>query len=104
VINMNIANLAALQNTTIQVVAEGFDTININGKDFTLFSAFSGVNIKLIEATESTLSSVYEENFEISHSDAICGEWTAGVLESEEGPIEPIAMEESEAALQESLW
>lgn len=97
VVNMNITNLAALQNTTIQVVAQGFDVINITGKNFTLFSAFSGVNIKLTEATGSTLSTVYEENFEISYSAAICGQWTAGMIESEE-------VEESEAALQESLW
>jgi hypothetical protein len=104
VINMNIANLAALQNTTVQVVAEGFDAINITGKNFTLSSAFSGVNIKLTDAKESILSTVYEESFEISYSDAICGQWTAEILESEEGPVGPVEMEDSDALLQEGLW
>ncbi len=84
VINVNANKLTALQNATIQIVAEGFESLNIEGQDFTQFSAFSGVNIKLTAVEDDVAELAYEENFEILSSNATCGEWTSEALNANE--------------------
>lgn len=84
VINMNISKLAALESTVIQVVAEGFKDLNVAAQDFSLFSAFAGVNIKLVAESAVPAMLVYQENFEVLYSGKTCGEWTAEALEIED--------------------
>jgi hypothetical protein len=100
VINMNESKVASLQNATIQIVAEGFASLNIGGQDFTQFSAFSGVNVKLIAADETAQEFAYQENFEVLSSDATCGEWTSENL-ADEGEVNAISLEFPE---EKSLW
>lgn len=113
VINMNLSKLAALQDASIQITAEGFEDINITGKDFTQFGAFSGVNIQLTPIKGDTVDLVYEENFEVLYTDKTCGNWTSEALdiawedggEWEEGEMNMmVASETSENLLPENLW
>ncbi len=84
VINVDESKLAALQNATIQISADGFESLNIEGQDFTQFSAFSGVNIQLTAVTTEIIEFAYEENFEISFPESTCGEWTSQALMANE--------------------
>ncbi len=109
VINVNKSKLAALQDATLQIVADGFEKLNIEEQDFTQFSAFSGVNIQLI-AAEDTAVLAYEENFEVLSTGATCGEWTSEALAIEPiGDFQPQASVSNEsdsidAPLPDSLW
>lgn len=104
VINMNKNKLNALQNTTVQVVAEGFEKINLAGQNFTLFGAFTGINLKLIALTNDTITSVYEENFEVLYTDATCGRWTSEDLAIEYFEEPQVAMMSIVSSLPENLW
>lgn len=118
VINVNISKLAALKDATIEIVADGYENINIGGQDFTDFGAFSGVNLKLNPVEEDTGLLVYSENFEINYQEATCGEWTSealainenqyfeeGIYNQQEVFVADIVNEEvSEVNLPESLW
>lgn len=104
VINMNKNKLNALQNTTVQVVAEGFEKINLAGQNFTLFDAFTGINLKLIALTNDTITSVYEENFEVLYTDATCGRWTSEDLTIEYFEDAQVEMMTAESSLPENLW
>ena len=80
VINISQSKLSALQNATIQIVAEGFNNLNIEGKDFTQYGAFAGVNVALTALEGSPQTLAYEENFEVESEGATCGEWTSETL------------------------
>jgi len=101
VINVNASKLAALQNATIQIVAEGYERLNISGQNFTQFGAFSGINAKLIAADEATQEFVYQENFEVLASGTTCGEWTSETLVIEGNVFTPMNVEAPE---EQSLW
>lgn len=83
-VNLNISKLEALESTVIQVVADGFKDLNIEAQDFSLFSAFAGINIKLVAESAVPAMLVYQENFEVLYSGKTCGEWTAEALEIED--------------------
>jgi hypothetical protein len=99
VINVNKSKLAALQSATLQVVADGFEKLNIEDQNFTQFSAFSGVNVQLEEVSGDAVAFAYEENFEVLSSGATCGEWTSEVLPSDFNGIDEV-----EITMGESLW
>lgn len=84
VINLNISKLEALESTVIQVVADGYKDLNIEAQNFSLFSAFAGVNIKLVAESVVPAMLVYQENFEILYNGKTCGEWTAETLSVED--------------------
>lgn len=107
IINMNGSKLAALQDASIQISAEGFEDINITEKDFTQFGAFSGVNIQLTPVNDDTVDLVYEENFEVLYTDKTCGNWTSEALDIvwEDGEMNMmVASETIENSLPENLW
>lgn len=118
VINVNISKISALKDATIEIVADGYENINLGQQDFTNFGAFSGVNLKLTPVEEDTGSLVYSENFEIDYPEATCGEWTSealavdeneyyeeGIYNQQEVFVADIVNEEIvEVNLPESLW
>lgn len=81
VANVNKDKISALKNASLQIVAEGFERLNVSAQDFTEFSAYSGINLKLSPTNESASLLVYEENFEILSAQAACGAWTSEALE-----------------------
>jgi hypothetical protein len=80
VLNLSKEKLTALTQASLRIVAEGFEPLIIEGQDFSLFSAFSGVNLNLQAQTANDPELVYQEGFESTLESAVCGEWTAETL------------------------
>ena len=104
VINMKESKLSALQNASIQIIADGFEKINLTDQDFTKFGAFTGINVKLIKLSNEKDNFAYHENFEILYSDATCGRWTSEDLAIEFDEDLGIEMMSVKSSLPENLW
>mgnify|MGYP000359694147 CR=1 FL=1 len=104
VINMKESKLPALQNASIQIIADGFEKINLTGQDFTKFGAFSGINLKLTELPSENKAYAYHENFETLYSDATCGRWISQDLAIEFNEDLGMEVMTVESTLPENLW